>query len=205
MTTCSDMAERVTRLAEGALSPAERSACDTHLDGCPSCTALVAQHRRTVAALRSLPAPPLPAPLREAILAGPARRQVRRAAWRSTVRLALAAVGAALVAAFLAGHQGTVELSSGLHCLLTELLWAGGVGGAAWVAQRRGAGGSPALLGGGVLAGALLGDGYLHFRCGAASSLPHLLVFHVGGVLLVALVALGAAWPRHGRAVRETV
>lgn len=38
-------------------------------------------------------------------------------------------------------------------------------------------------------AGALAGDAALHLTCQAHESLPHLLVFHVGGILLAAVVS----------------
>ena len=77
---------------------------------------------------------------------------------------------------------------------------------AAWLAIRRSAAGAPAAArpwkakawGTWALTGALAADGYLQFRCSAAGSLPHLLVFHAGGVMAVALLALAVARRRPG-------
>lgn len=99
----------------------------------------------------------------------------------------LAALGAAT-----AGEAGTLASGLGLHCLATELASAAIVVGAAWLAIRGGTT-SPArsAVAAGAAAGALAGDAALQVTCAARTAVPHLLAFHVGGVLLaVALASL---------------
>jgi anti-sigma factor RsiW len=120
---------------------------------------------------------------------------------RLTLRFAAAAVSASLVAAALGGGAGPLELPTGEHCLLTVVAAAAGVTAVAWLATRRGASRSLApALGVWALAGAVAGDAALQVACGARDSLAHLLVFHAGGVALVALLALLAARLRPFRA-----
>jgi anti-sigma factor RsiW len=60
--TCQRAVELVTDYLEGALPPAERTRLETHLRGCPGCTAYIEQMRIAIAALgRIEPAPPEPA------------------------------------------------------------------------------------------------------------------------------------------------
>ncbi|HEY6001519.1 MAG TPA: hypothetical protein VIV57_01515, partial [Anaeromyxobacter sp.] len=49
-------------------------------------------------------------------------------------------------------------------------------------------------------AGALAGDAALQLACPARAAMPHLLAFHVGGVVLAAAAA-GLAWRRRSPAV----
>jgi hypothetical protein len=111
-----------------------------------------------------------------------------------------AGVSAALMAALLAGGGGSLDLSTGLHCLAIEVASAAAVAGAAWLPIRRGLASSQArhALPAAAVAGALAGDAALQITCGAHSVLLHLVVFHVGGVLVAAAGALLAlrAWPR---------
>lgn len=101
-----------------------------------------------------------------------------------------AAVAAALAAALLGGGTGPLEAGMGLHCLLSELA----AGGAVLVAVRfvlRGSATSPPFwaFAAGAAAGALSADAALEVTCGARESLPHLLVFHLGGVLVAVAMA----------------
>lgn len=107
---------------------------------------------------------------------------------RLTVRFAAAALSAALVAAALRGVEGPLAGGTGLDCLLTELGAAAVVTGVGWLASRRT--GGLAALGGWAVAGALAGDAALQIACAERTSLPHLLAFHAGGVLLVAAAVL---------------
>lgn len=107
---------------------------------------------------------------------------------RLTFRFAVAAVSAALVAAAIRGGPGQLELAEGLECLAIEVVAAGGVAGSAWLARRRSPRAVP--LGPWAVAGALAGAAALQVACRAHTALPHLIVFHAGGVLLVAAAAL---------------
>lgn len=262
MTSCQDIAEHASSLAEGGLDPALRPGLEAHLATCDHCQAFMAQLELTARALRALPPPELPARLRASLLRAVEVRGARpaeapkavpaagaagpwRFGWeaafaaagaaalvvglarhpsqapsdwalaaalavvavglaalvrRLTLRFAASAVSAALVAAALGGGEGPLVLPTGLHCLLTEVAAAAGVAAVAWLLARRRAAGSSAGAGGGVatlgawaLAGAVAGDAALQIACGAHDSLPHLLVFHAGGVLVVAALALVAS------------
>jgi|1185.fasta_scaffold401190_2 anti-sigma factor RsiW len=52
---CAELVELVTAYLDEALEPAERARFEAHLDGCPDCTAYVAQFAQTIAALGTLP------------------------------------------------------------------------------------------------------------------------------------------------------
>jgi len=122
-------------------------------------------------------------------------------AGRVAVGAIVAAVSAAVAAALFSGRAGALELATGAHCLGLELVAAVVVGAAAWFGAR---GGSPVALrrslATGALAGALVADAALQITCGSHDALPHLLAFHVGGVLLVAAAALPVLREQPGRA-----
>jgi hypothetical protein len=109
---------------------------------------------------------------------------------RLTVRFAATAVSASLVAAVVRGGTGSWDLAGGLECLVTEVAAAAALVAVGWLAARRRV--DPADLGVWAVAGALAGDAALHVTCGAHGSLAHLALFHVGGVLLTALLAIWA-------------
>jgi hypothetical protein len=119
---------------------------------------------------------------------------------RVTFASAVVAVSTGLAAALLAGRGGSLDLSTGLECLLIVGSASAGSAGASWgwlrrePAERRrhGAGSS-------ALAGALAGVAALQLACGAHSSLVHLLTFHVGGLLAVAAAALVVSRVRESR------
>ncbi len=120
---------------------------------------------------------------------------------RVTFGSAAIAVSTSLGAALLAGRSGSLDLSTGLECLVIVGLASVGSAGATWgwlrgePAERRryGAGSS-------AVAGALAGVAALQIACGAHSSLVHLLTFHVGGLLLMAAAALLVSRSRTGHA-----
>ncbi len=112
-------------------------------------------------------------------------------AGRLAVGVVLAAVSAAVAAALFSGRGGALEVATGAHCLGLELVAAVVVGAAAWFGARGGL--QVAVrrsVAAGALAGALVADAALQIICGSHDALPHLLAFHVGGVLLVATAAL---------------
>jgi hypothetical protein len=124
---------------------------------------------------------------------------VSSVAGRLATGMVVAAVGAAIAAALVGGGEGTLAATLGAECLVTELVMAGMGATAAWVAVRRE---SRAVMRGalsaGAIAGALAADAALQIACPAHEALAHLLVFHLGGVVLVA----AGAWAllRPGRA-----
>ena len=112
-------------------------------------------------------------------------------AGRLAVGLTLAGVAAAVAGALASGTAGALDLDAGVDCLLTELVSAAAVAGAAWLGARGGARSVVrSSLAAGALAGALVGDAALQLTCGAHGASPHLLAFHLGGVLLVAIASL---------------
>jgi hypothetical protein len=132
------------------------------------------------------------APGDRAIAAGLALAAVALAA--AATRWARAAVPAALAAALAgavaAGSWAPLDGALGLDCAASEIAAAGLVVGAMWLALRGGST-SPArpAVAAAAAAGALAGDAALQLTCAGRGDLPHLLVFHVGGVLAAA--ALG--------------
>lgn len=101
---------------------------------------------------------------------------------------------AALVAAMGAGAAGALRGPLGVECIATELACAAFVVLGAWLALRRGTSSlAPGSVAAGAASGAVAGAAALQLTCPAHASLPHLLAFHVGGVLLAAAVA-GAVW-----------
>lgn len=118
-------------------------------------------------------------------------------------RMPVVAMGGAAVvaiaAALIAGGPGSVDLGTGVECLVVELASAAAVAGAGWLALR---GGTTTLtrstLAAGAAAGALAGDAALQVTCGAHGFGPHLLAFHAGGVLLAAAAASLLWRPRGG-------
>jgi hypothetical protein len=101
---------------------------------------------------------------------------------------------AAVIAAVAVGHPGPLAVEVGVRCLATEIASAAMVVGAAWLAIRGGTT-SPArsAVAAAAAAGALAGDAALQLTCAARDAIPHLLAFHVGGVLL-AVVGASLLW-----------
>jgi hypothetical protein len=116
------------------------------------------------------------------------------AARRSALLVITAAVLAAVTAAVAAGRPGPLAGAIGLLCLTTEIAAAATVVGAAWLAIRGGTT-SPArsAIAAAAAAGGLAGDAALQVSCAAQDAIPHLLAFHVGGVLL-AVVGASLLW-----------
>jgi anti-sigma factor RsiW len=65
---CREFVELVTALLDGALDPADEDRFVAHLSRCDGCDTYLAQFRRTVDALGTLPAPPLDADVRTRLL-----------------------------------------------------------------------------------------------------------------------------------------
>jgi hypothetical protein len=105
---------------------------------------------------------------------------------KPALTVASAAV-AALAAALVVGGPGPLEPGLGLDCLVSELASAAVVVGTGWMALRGGTSSlTRSTLAATAAAGALAGDAALQVVCGAHQIAPHLLAFHVGGLLLAA-------------------
>lgn len=102
----------------------------------------------------------------------------------------IGAVVMGVVAAALTGEPGPFASALGAECMATELLGAGAVVAAVWLVLRNGTT-SPArvALAAAAAAGALAGDAALQLTCPARGAVPHLVVFHVGGVVAAAAIA----------------
>jgi hypothetical protein len=103
-------------------------------------------------------------------------------------RLALGlAVAGSVAFAFTVGHAGPLDTGVGIACALHELGTAMAplfVAGALAATGRASI--SPTGFAAAAAAGALAGQGVLHLACPDAQALPHLMVFHVGAVLVAA-------------------
>jgi len=102
--------------------------------------------------------------------------------------VALGVNGASAALVLLAGAGTGVSALIGIKCVAIELFAATWPFAAAalsrGIAARPSAAGPAAAL---AAAGALAGQASLHLTCPAAHALPHLLLFHLGGVVLASL------------------
>ena len=113
------------------------------------------------------------------------------------VRTATAALGSSLAFALIASNATGLMPAIGIKCLAVELGCALVPFGLFATVRREiprlpSPGASAAL----AAAAALAGQGALHLSCPVRGALPHLLAFHVGGVVCAAL--LGAGFARVG-------
>jgi hypothetical protein len=100
------------------------------------------------------------------------------------------ALGASVLATAPGWGPGALEVRHGVACLLTELgVAAAATALTAWVVvRRRSRYPAPAFVGTAV-AGALTGQAALQLSCPSGTAGLHLLAFHIGGVVLAALMA----------------
>jgi hypothetical protein len=106
---------------------------------------------------------------------------------RRPLPVVAAASAAAVAAALIGGGPGPLEAGIGFHCLLSELVTAGLVVTAGWLALRGGTSMlSRRVAAATAAAGSLAGEAVLQVTCGFHGFGAHLLVFHAGGVLLAA-------------------
>ncbi len=113
---------------------------------------------------------------------------------RRTAVAAFAACTVSLVVAALASESLGLFAAVGVHCLALELFtaaWPLGALAAAGGLSSSTSGWTTAAL---ASAGALAGQAALHLTCPDRSAAPHLLAFHLGGVVLAAVA--GWAVPR---------
>ncbi len=123
---------------------------------------------------------------------------------RAPAKLAAAGVAAVSLAfALAAGAGGSLSPLLGAKCVLLEQLAAAlPFAAIAWLVRQRGAQAGPLAFALAAAAGALAGQAGLHLTCPARHATPHLLAFHLGGVLLAA--ALGAIASRLPALARAT-
>jgi hypothetical protein len=101
------------------------------------------------------------------------------------VGLALAAAALPLVLT----QHGAFTWLINMPCVVHEVATAAIAVSALWFWHRDRASRSPSAAAGVAALGALAGDASLHVTCQASSSFLHVLVFHVGGVVLAAAIA----------------
>jgi Putative zinc-finger len=111
--TCADVRERAPDLALGALTGPERADVVAHLDGCPSCQALVGEYASVADALLELvpeaqPGAELAPPVLEAMRPTPLRRRRRHrvAAMVAAAALVITAATGVTVAVFARDGDG---------------------------------------------------------------------------------------------------
>lgn len=211
MLTCKELTELVTDHLEGRLPLGQRVRFQLHLGLCPRCRAHLRQMKVTLETLGRLPAEPVPADVRDELLArfrdlrppGPVAVESRRnlvavldewlrpRGWRVVAAILL---GAGLLAVALGGEPGPL-LGSWERCLQVELGAAAlAVAAAALAAVRMRERLSAASLAAVAATGALLGFFHLQLHCPYSRVSHHVLAIGVGGILLAAL--LGAAASR---------
>lgn len=213
MLTCQQLTELVTDYIEGRMSFMERMSVQIHLGMCGRCRAYLRQMKMTVRTLGKLPAEAIPGDVRNELLArfrgmrSPGGAPPARVSWSVRLLAALEkglgsrrgwiAVGVALFApallVLLSGAQSG-SLGDGRLCLATEL----GAGLLALVFVALLATSSRSRVSPGVYAavaslGALGGYVSLSLTCEMAHIAPHVLVFHVGGIVLAAAMGMVAA------------
>lgn len=213
MLTCREITERVTDYLDRRLPAGQRIAFKLHLGRCDRCRAYLAQMRTTVRVLRELPEGPSlsrgreqlmarfratypprerPVPATIRLLAGLEQRVGGRRGWVAAALLLFAA----LVALPALGLQPG-PLADGAECLATELI-AGlvpAVALAALAATRHARLSAGALLSGGM-AGSLAAFAALQAACPDKHVAPHVLGFHLGGMIAAGLAALAVSrWP----------
>ncbi|MBI4613732.1 MAG: zf-HC2 domain-containing protein [Planctomycetes bacterium] len=214
MLTCQELTELVTDWLEGRLPFRTRVSVQIHLGMCWRCRAYLRQIKMTIRTLGKLPDEPMPQDIREELLARfrnmhPSGSKNRRSVVPSspTSRLegkrggrlgwgmaALMVAAAAVLALVTGGDEGPILRHWG-PCLAGEIAAASIlviVGSAvASARQRRLSSGASAAL---ASAGGLACYALLAHLCPMAKATSHVLVVHVGAILVAAL--LGSLVPR---------
>lgn len=213
MLTCQQLTEHVTDYLEGRLPPMERARFQMHLGMCGRCRSYLRQMKLTVRTLGKLPAEPIPADVRDDLLARFRDLRPRNGAGGATVPVSLRALAAfekavgsrrgwalaglivfgALLVLFASGLRRG-PLGEGARCLFIDL----GTGGAlvfllGFLASANRSRLSPATFTVAAMTGSLAGFGVLQATCPMAHLMPHAVIFHVGGIVLAGVLGLAAS------------
>jgi hypothetical protein len=214
MLTCQQVTELVTDYLEGRMSFARRLSFQLHLGMCHRCRAYLSQMRTTVRLLGHLPAEPLPAELRDELLArfrarhpaaagpGLAPRPASPVAvlegWIGATRgwlIGAGLVAVAIVLALLSGAPVAAVGGEWPECLATELgaalLPVAALGVAAARTRVRPSAGTFAAVSAGA---GFVGYVWLRHSCPDAQVVSHALVVHAGALLLGVLLGAAASW-----------
>lgn len=214
MLTCKEVTEPVTDYLEGRLSIGQRVSFHMHLGMCRHCRAYLRQMKMTVRTLGHLPEEPTPAAVRDELLA---RFRAMRPAqvspssertWsQKTVALVESGIGGRRGWAILAGLLGIAlvwALASAMHgahspacwhqCLYMEV----GAGllplaALALVARVSRATLSVSAFATVAAGGAFAAFAFLSVTCPASRIMPHLLMVHVGGIVLAATLGVASS------------
>jgi hypothetical protein len=173
----------------------ERRRAWGHATQCPACRALLDEGLavlRLIDAERT-PPPPISAALKARVKAAVLAQERARSRWEGPA-LALVSL-VSLLLAFFDGHVGRpLALSVGAHCLFYEIAFGMVPVGSMFLLARRGPIELRPLRIGTFAAGlALFGQLLLRTRCPVHDAGLHLLLFHVSGVVLAALLGMGTA------------
>ncbi len=219
MLTCKEITELVTDYLEGRLSFGRRLSFLMHVGRCKDCRAYLRQMRVTVRTLGELPNEPMPANVRDELVArfrnARPRRDARagvapwtagllaavekaigkRRGWLVAGLVLASALGAALVSGVRHGPLG-----DGSRCLLVELD-SGAVplvllGLLAFAGKERL---SMATFAAAAMLGSLVGFGVLEATCPLPHGAEHVAVFHLGGMVLAGLMGVAAGALRSRR------
>jgi predicted anti-sigma-YlaC factor YlaD len=213
MLTCQQLTEFVTDYLEGRMSFMERMGVQMHLAMCGRCRAYLRQMKMTVRTLGKLPAEAIPGDVRNELLArfrgmrSPGGAPPARVSWSVRLLAALEralgsrrgwiVVGLALLApallVYLSGASSG-PVGDGRLCLATEF----GAGLIPLVLVGLLATSSRSRVSPGVYAavasfGALMGYVSLQLTCEMSRVAPHILVFHIGGIVLAGAMGLVAS------------
>lgn len=213
MLSCRQLTECITDYLEGHLGAGKRLQLRWHLLRCAPCRAYLAHLRLMLQTLGALPPEPVSAAVHQTLMDSfrhvtttrppLERRRVWAArsaaacewllgAWKGWLASATAVAVLALAAVFVTAAPG--PLGHGGKCVLVELLTAAvpiaAVVGLALASHSRLSAG---LYVAGGCAGSLVGYAHVQAHCALSRALPHALVFHVGGVLVAALLAAAVA------------
>jgi hypothetical protein len=210
--TCREFTERVTEYLEGRAPFRRRLALETHLGRCKHCREYLRQTKTTIRALRRLPEEAMPAAARDELMAR-FRSELPPALGSSAVSPSLrllaameksfggergwAIAGLILFGALLVSlisHLEAGPIGEGSRCLLMEL-GAGilPVSALALFAWSNRSSMSPGTLVTAGMTGGLVAFVMLQATCSMAHVAGHVLAFHLGGVIVVGLMALGVS------------
>lgn len=210
MLTCQQLTELVTDYLEGRLSLMERVSFQMHIGMCKRCRAYLRQMRMTVQTLGQMPVDPIPEGVRDDLLARFRDMRPKDSGGAASVPWTLGLLAAleraigrgrgwvvagvllavVLVALFAFGlHPG--PLGNGARCVLVELATGGALVGLLGVlASARRSRLSSTTFGVVAMAGSLAGFAALQATCEMSRVAPHVLVFHVGGIVLAGAMGL---------------
>jgi anti-sigma factor RsiW len=213
MLTCKELTEIVTDYLEGRLSFMQRLQFHLHVGMCRHCRAYLRQMKMTVKTLGKLPDEPIPAGVRDELLErfrsvrpdgdgspAPAPAGISRSlGFLALIDRLGANYGWALAGVIIAGVTAALFLSGlstgsvgeGTRCLLVELgsgvTLVAAVATFAWTKRSRLSASTWTAL---AMIGSLAGFAMLQATCPTAHIAPHVLLFHLGGILVAGATGL---------------